>query len=69
MHMTTVSSKYQICIPKPIREEMDIKAGQKFIIIPKGTVLNLVPKRSINDVKGLLAGANTNNIRDREDRF
>ena len=52
MQTATLSSKFQICIPKIIREELNIKAGQEFIIIAKGTVLNLVPKRSINEVRG-----------------
>ena len=68
MHSATLSSKFQICIPKELREEMHIEAGQTFIFIPHGNSIQLVPKRSIKDVKGMLAGANTNKVRDRHDR-
>lgn len=69
MQVATISAKYQISIPKQIREEMHIQAGQQFIFIPKGNSLYLVPKRKIEQVKGLLKGANATNIRNREDRF
>jgi len=68
MFTATISSKYQISIPKKIRELLLIKPGQQFIFIPKGSGIELVMKRGIQDVKGILAGANTDNIRDRNDR-
>lgn len=68
MQTATVSSKFQICIPKQIREEMHYEAGQQLIFITKGSTLYLVPKRSMKELKGVLKGANTDNIRDREDR-
>jgi AbrB family looped-hinge helix DNA binding protein len=68
MYVATISSKFQISIPKKIREELHIKSGQQFIFIAKGNCLELVPKRNIKDLKGSLSGTNTNNIRDRDDR-
>ncbi len=69
MNIATISSKFQISIPKRIREELHIKSGQQFIFIAKGNCLELVPKRNIKDLKGSLADANTDNIRDRVDRI
>lgn len=63
MQIGTVSSKFQITIPKKIRDQLHIQPGQKFIFIPKGECLELVPKRDIKQVRGLLAGVNTENIR------
>jgi AbrB family looped-hinge helix DNA binding protein len=68
MHSAVLSSKFQICIPKELRDELHIEAGQTFIFIPHGNSIQLVPKRSIKDVKGIMAGANSSNIRDRRDR-
>jgi AbrB family looped-hinge helix DNA binding protein len=68
MHIATISSKFQINVPKKVREQLHIKPGQQFIFIPKGDCLELVPKRDINEMRGVLAGANTKNIRDRNDR-
>lgn len=68
MNIATISSKFQILVPKKIREQLHIKPGQHFIFIPKGDCLELVPMRDIKELRGILAGANTDNIRDRNDR-
>lgn len=69
MHIATISSKFQICVPKKIRDELHIKPGQQFIFIAKGQCLELVPRRSLKELRGILAGADTDNIRDRNDRI
>jgi len=69
MNTATLSAKFQISIPKEIREAMHLKAGQQFIFIPKGNSLHLVPKINIKKARGIMAGANTENIRDRQDRI
>lgn len=68
MHAVTISSKFQICVPKDIREQLHIVPGQQFIFVVKGNVLELVPKRNMKDLRGILANANTKDIRDRNDR-
>ena len=68
MLTATLSSKFQICIPKQIREQLHLQAGQQFIFIAENEVLHLVPKRNIQDMKGILAGASKKNIRDLKDR-
>jgi len=47
---------------------LHIKPGQQFIFIAKGNCIELVPKRNIKDMRGILSGANTKNIRDRGER-
>lgn len=69
MQVVTLSSKFQICIPKQIREQLHLESGQQFILIAENNGLHLVPKRNIKDMKGILAGANKENVRDREDRY
>jgi AbrB family looped-hinge helix DNA binding protein len=68
MHTATLSAKYQLCIPKPVREQLHLQVGQQFVFIAKGNSLHLVPKRNMDSIRGLLKGANTNNVRDRKDR-
>ncbi len=46
MTSVTLSSKFQLSIPKAVREEMHLKAGQKFAIIPKGDTIILEPSVS-----------------------
>ncbi|MEM0899031.1 MAG: AbrB/MazE/SpoVT family DNA-binding domain-containing protein [Pseudomonadota bacterium] len=65
----TLSSKFQIAIPKAVRDSQGIQAGQKFVVIPKDDGIMLVPVPSVDDLVGIARGANTAEIRDRDDRF
>lgn len=69
MHIATISEKFQICIPKKIRDQLHIEPGQQFIFIAKGDCLELVPKRTMKDLRGILEGSNVKNIRDRNERI
>jgi len=69
MISATLSSKFQLAIPKAIRDELGLHAGQKFSIIPKGKVIELVPLLSLDEARGLLKGADPTGYRDREDRY
>ena len=64
----TLSTKFQISIPKAIRLAKAWEAGLTFAFIHKGTgvLLVAVPKRDA--LKGLARGANAADYRDREDR-
>lgn len=64
MSTATVSSKYQISLPKAVREAMQIQPGQQFEFIQMGNVLQLAPKTSIKDLRGIARGANPKNYRD-----
>jgi AbrB family looped-hinge helix DNA binding protein len=66
---TTLSSKFQISIPKAVRTSHQWAAGQAFAFIPKGTGVLLVPVPSPAEMRGIAAGANPNDYRDRSDRF
>ena len=56
MPAVTVSPKYQVVIPKEIREEMDIKPGQKVdMLIYEGNIV-LVPLRPIEELRGFVKG-------------
>jgi AbrB family looped-hinge helix DNA binding protein len=68
MTIATLSSKFQIGIPKQIREELHLKAGQKFIFIAKGDMIYLVPQRDIAELKGIMANTDISNVRDRKER-
>lgn len=68
MQTVTISSKYQISIPKKIREEQDIKPGQRFIIVSVGDRIEMVRERKMEDLRGILPGLDTSLDREREDR-
>ncbi|MDB5797845.1 MAG: AbrB family transcriptional regulator [Paucimonas sp.] len=65
----TLSSKFQISIPKAVREQQHWEAGQEFVFIPKGQGVLLMPVPEFEQLAGIAKGANTEDYRDRGDRF
>ena len=64
----TLSSKFQISIPKAIRAAQHWEAGLTFAFIPKGTGVLLVPVPERETLRGLATGAHPGAYRDRTDR-
>ena len=65
----TLSSKFQISIPKAVRAEMGWKAGQSFAFVPKGNSVVLVPVPEFEDLFGIAKGKEAGEYRDRNDRY
>jgi AbrB family looped-hinge helix DNA binding protein len=65
----TVSSKYQVVIPQDVREKMNLKPGQKVIVIEKDGVVHLIPEKPLKELRGFVKGVTTDNLRHEEDRF
>jgi AbrB family looped-hinge helix DNA binding protein len=56
MNQVTVSPKYQIVIPRKIRESMKIRPGQKLIMVAEERSIRLLPERSMKELRALLRG-------------
>jgi len=65
----TLSTKFQISIPKVVREEQNWQAGQKFTFIPKGKGVLLMPVPERDQLVGIAKGARKEGYRDRQDRY
>lgn len=64
-----LSSKFQISIPKTVREEQHWEAGQEFVFIPKGRGVLVMPVPELDHLMGIAKGANKENHRERKDRY
>ena len=64
-----LSSKYQVSIPKAVRERLAWRPGQKIAFIDKGDGVLMVPVPDREALAGIARGANTENYRDRNDRY
>jgi len=62
--ITTLSSKFQISIPKAVRAAQGWEAGQTFAFIPKGASVLLVPIPRRDSLKGFARGAAPADLRD-----
>ena len=68
MSAVTISPKFQVVIPRQIREDMHLKAGQKVEIIRYENRIELIPIRPIKELRGILKGMDSEIPRD-EDRL
>lgn len=59
MYSVTVSPKYQIVIPKSIRETLQLRPGQKMQVIEFEGRIELIPELDIKQLQGFLKGINT----------
>ena len=64
MNTVTVSPKYQVVIPKNIRDALQLRPGQKMKVIEYNGRIELIPDRDISELKGFLKGINTEFIRE-----
>jgi AbrB family looped-hinge helix DNA binding protein len=68
MARTKVSPKFQVVIPKEVREGMDLRVGQELQVVSKGGVITLVPERPLSSLRGFAKGIRTSNLREKKDR-
>lgn len=58
MQTVVISPKYQIAIPKSIRQSMHLYAGERVFMLPYDGRVELIPERSLKDMRGILEGMN-----------
>lgn len=59
MEISTVSSKYQVVIPRKVRRALGIRPGQKVQVIPYQGRVELIPVQPIKRARGFLKGIDT----------
>lgn len=69
MESVTLSSKYQLVLPRRAREHLKIRPGAKFTVVSKGGVIFLVPQRPMRRYRGLAQGAHGTALREKKDRL
>jgi AbrB family looped-hinge helix DNA binding protein len=68
MPQATISPKYQVVIPKEIRKEVPLVAGQVLQVIAKGGVITLIPDRPLSSLRGFVRGIKIEGFREKQDR-
>jgi AbrB family looped-hinge helix DNA binding protein len=68
MEVSTISSKFQVVIPRNIRERYNIKPGYKVVFIPFENTLRLVFAPPIEQARGMFPGIDTSVEREEGDR-
>ena len=68
MDIVSISTKYQVVIPRVARKQLRVRPGQKMQVIVYDNRVVLIPVRPIQEARGSLKGMNTDVPREEEDR-
>ena len=59
MEAVTISPKYQVVIPRKVREALNLKPGIKVQVLAYGDRIELIPLRKLSEMRGFLKGIDT----------
>lgn len=68
MQTVTVSPKFQVVIPKDVRESLHLRPGQKMQVVEYEGRIELILDRDISEMRGFLKGINTEFEREQDRR-
>ena len=66
MKTVTISPKFQVVIPKDIRESLQLKPGQKVQAFQLDGRIQLVPVQDLAEARGFLKGIDTTVVREKD---
>jgi len=69
MTQVTVSSKYQVVIPKEVRRQVPLRTGQKLAVVVKEGVISLLPDKPLATFRGFLKGMKVGAVREKRERW
>jgi len=69
METVTLSTKYQLVLPRRAREHIRARPGMRFTVVDKGGVVFLIPERPMRDYRGVARGATRRGLREKKDRL
>ena len=69
METVTLSSKFQLVVPRRARERLRLRPGMRITVLDKGGVLFLVPERPVRGYRGIARGASPRGLREKKDRL
>jgi AbrB family looped-hinge helix DNA binding protein len=69
MDAVTISPKFQVVIPKAVRDRLRLVPGQAVQVFAHGDRIEFVPVRPARELRGMLKGLDVTFERDEEDRM
>ena len=69
MVTVTLSSKFQLVLPRGPRERLRLRPGMKLTVVDKGGIIFLVPERPMRLYRGVARGATRRRLREKKDRL
>jgi AbrB family looped-hinge helix DNA binding protein len=69
METVTLSTKYQLVLPRGARERLKLRPGMRITVLDKGGVIFLVPERPMRAYRGIAREVNPRGLREKKDRL
>jgi AbrB family looped-hinge helix DNA binding protein len=66
MEAVKISPKYQVVIPKKLREALNLTPGQQVQMVAFEDRIEMIPVRKISEMKGFLKGIDTTVEREKD---
>lgn len=68
METVTLSTKYQLVLPRGARERLQLRPGMRITVLDKGGVIFLVPERPLRAYRGIARSVSPKGLREKKDR-
>lgn len=69
MTRVTVSPKFQIVIPREIREKLGLRPGQQITLLERDGIITAIPDQPLEKFRGILKGMSLRGLRKKQERF
>ena len=66
MQSVTLSPKFQVVIPRPVRNRLRLVPGQKMQVLEYKGRVEFIPERDISELRGFARGINTDFEREKD---
>ena len=69
MPRVTVSAKFQIVIPREIREKLGLRPGQRITLLERDGIITAIPDQPLEKFRGILKGMSRGGLREKQKRL
>jgi AbrB family looped-hinge helix DNA binding protein len=68
MTRVRLSSKFQIVVPREIRERLRLRPGQQMTLLERGNTITVIPDQPLEKLRGILKGTPLDDLREKKER-
>jgi AbrB family looped-hinge helix DNA binding protein len=69
MPRVTISPKFQIVIPREIRQKLRLRPGQQIMLFERNGIITAIPDLPLQKFRGILKGMSPAGVRERQERI
>ena len=69
MPRVTISPKFQIVIPREIRQRLRLRPGQQMTLLERDGIITAIPDMPLEEFRGILKGMSRTELREKQERI